>query len=110
MTRKSAIVTLCILGAVAATGACCCFTGILDDDQQNANKDGNPNHVVHHRGPRWFPWWHTTTFVGGPTAIGPHTGGGTSPGASSSPRGGFGATGHASGGGSSGGASSGAGS
>ncbi len=88
MPRKSAVVTLCILGAVSL-GACCCCAGMIDDD--------NRNHVhgVGHGGV-----WHSTThyiWYGGWSSTPTRPGGGSG---MASARGGFGATGaaHASGG------------
>ena len=95
MTRKSKIVTLSILGAIAAFGvfACCC-TGWFHNDpvdkdgQDNGAGAGRGGHVTDSHRYRWFP-----IFFGGGSAPGPgritHTGGGSS----STSRGGFGSTG-----------------
>jgi hypothetical protein len=96
MSRKSALVTLCILGALGV-GACCCCSGFLDPDNPNPNPGGHGGggHVWGRPG-GWFFWGGGSSYPVGPVAVGtPHPGGV----ASSSPRGGFGATGagHASG-------------
>jgi hypothetical protein len=91
MPRKSAIVTLCILGAVSL-GACCCCTAIIDEDNRAHAQDGG------HGGAHGGVWHSTTHYIwyGGwsSTSTRP-VGGGVA-----SSRGGFGATGaaHASGG------------
>ncbi|MSQ93520.1 MAG: hypothetical protein EXR98_03065 [Gemmataceae bacterium] len=101
MSRKSTLITLGILGAVAlgACGCCCLSQPEPHDEQaQNAEdkdkKDGGGRHGSSSRGVRWLP-----LFFGGGVAHGTgpaHTGGGTSSGTS---RGGFGATGSSHGGG-----------
>ncbi|HZZ82091.1 MAG TPA: hypothetical protein VFE62_26565 [Gemmataceae bacterium] len=100
MTRKSSIVTLCILGAIAAAGACCCCSGAIDHEQQIEEKDDKGVVHRHHVRRRWGPWfiWGGSTYVGGPhpgTTVSHPIGGGH--GTSSSPRGGFGSTAHGSG-------------
>jgi hypothetical protein len=97
MTRKSKIVTLSILGVVAAVGVlCCCFGPWFEDEHDEKDKDGQGGrggHVRRRYTPRWFP-----IFFGGSTY---HGGGGVAHGGSHSGtgRGGFGSTGGHSGGG-----------
>jgi hypothetical protein len=87
MPRKSAIVTLCILGAVSL-GACCCCTAMIDEDNR-----------AHGHGGGHVGGWHSTThyiwYGGWSSAPSRPVGSGVA-----STRGGFGATGaaHASGG------------
>lgn len=93
MPRKSAIITLCILGAVSL-GACCCCTAMIDEENRARANDGVP--VGGHGG-----GWHVTThyvWYGG-WYSGPARPVGRGVGVAST-RGGFGATGaaHASGG------------
>jgi hypothetical protein len=113
MARKSTIVTLGILGAVAASLGVCCCGGLLapEDDALAKDKDkkdgGHGAPHVAHRGPRLFPFFlprsgpnRTVTHLTGPSAlpVGGHpTGGHPTGGSSSIPRGGFGSTGHSGG-------------
>jgi hypothetical protein len=93
MSRKSTIVTLCILGALGTLGACCCCAGMADDGVPGG---GQPGGGV--RGGRTHFIW--TGYHGGGSP-GPVSGHG--PGASSTSRGGFGSTGASHGGGGGGG-------
>jgi hypothetical protein len=105
MSRKSTIITLCILGTLSAVGACCCCSGFFDP----VNPGGNPGGHAHGwRRPGFFFWGGGSSHPVGTAGVGTPHGGGVG---SSSPRGGFGATGggHASGGGHAGGGASGAG-
>jgi hypothetical protein len=86
MPRKSAIVTLCILGAVSLGACTCCIW--MNDEENRARAEGR----AHHGG-----GWHTTThyiWYGGWSSAPAR------PAGVASSRGGFGATGaaHASGG------------
>ncbi len=99
MTRKSTMITLAILGVVAAVGSCACCIHWDDAERQNAQGGGHGGGGhVHRRSPGFWP-----IFLGGGGSHwggggGSHVGAGTSSGTS---RGGFGSTsGH---GGSSGG-------
>ena len=115
MSRKSTIVTLGILGAVAAAGLCVCCSGSLTGDDPGAGggdglaadngaaDDGAGKGGGGGRGSgrsiRWFPIFLGWGGGGGGVSrpAGPaHTGGGTSSGTS---HGGFGATGSSHGGG-----------
>ena len=96
MQRKSALVTLGILGAVAALGsACCCCINWVDDQERqddrvadDKGKDGKGGgHAV---GPRYRPHYFVPIFWGGGTRYVPGPARTTS--APGSPRGGFGAT------------------
>jgi hypothetical protein len=99
MTRKSTIVTLSILGVVAALGTCaCCSSGWLDDGQGGpGGGGGHGGHV----GRRYFP-----IFFSGGGASHPAGPSGVGTGTSSTGRGGFGATGSSTGGAHGGGSSS----
>ena len=96
MQRKSALVTLGILGAVAALGsACCCCINWVDDQErqddrvadEKAKDGGGGGHAVRtrYRPPLFVPifWGGGTRYTSGPART-------TS--APGSPRGGFGAT------------------
>ena len=96
MQRKSALVTLGILGAVAALGsACCCCINWVDDPErqddrvadEKAKDGGGGGHAVRtrYRPPLFVPifWGGGTRYTSGPART-------TS--APGSPRGGFGAT------------------
>jgi hypothetical protein len=98
MTRKSKIVSLGILGAVAASLGVCCCGGMLQREEDiiaQDKKDGG--HAVRHthRSTRFFPLF--LPWGGGSRTLAP-TGHPTSRVPSSTPRGGFGATGHGAGG------------
>src|SRR5688572_19733714 len=98
MTRKSTMITLAILGVVAAVGSCACCLHWDDAERQNAQGGHGGGGHVHHRSRGFWP-----IFLGGGGSHwggggGSRVGAGTSSGTS---RGGFGSTsGH---GGSSGG-------
>ena len=96
MQRKSALVTLGILGAAAALGsACCCCINWVDDQErqddrvadEKAKDGGGGGHAVRtrYRPPLFVPifWGGGTRYTSGPART-------TS--APGSPRGGFGAT------------------
>ena len=97
MQRKSALVTLGILGAAAALGsACCCCINWVDDqerqddrvaDEKAKDGGGGGGHAVRtrYRPPLFVPifWGGGTRYTSGPART-------TS--APGSPRGGFGAT------------------
>jgi endoglucanase len=109
MSRKSTIVSLCILGTLGALGACCCCSGFFDPNNPNGHWGGGGGHGHVGRGPG-FIFWGGGSHPTGPGGVGPPHAGGPRRIGSSSPRGGFGATGsgsHASGG-SGGGAGAGA--
>ena len=96
MQRKSALVTLGILGAAAALGsACCCCINWVDELQRQDElaaddnaKDGKGG--GHAAGPRYRPHVFVPIFWGGGTRYTPGPSHTTS--APGSPRGGFGAT------------------
>jgi hypothetical protein len=96
MTRKSSIITLCIVGAVVGVSACCCCSGIFDDEEKKGDgQPGGGGHPVRHSTrTRFLP-----IFFGGGSSY--HGGGSPShgTGTSSSGRGGFGSTGAHGGGG-----------
>ena len=109
MARKSTLVTLGILGAVAALGsACCCCNNwaedprddpVADDQKADEQKGDNQQPGGHHHTGRRRPYGFIPIFFTGGSRYTPgpsHTT--TAPG---SPRGGFGATGsgHGDGGG-----------
>jgi hypothetical protein len=98
MSRKSTIITLGVLGAVAATGlGMCCCGGLMNEEKDEVvrDKDGQ-QHIVRHtpRSPRLH--FFAPLFGGGPAArtyapTGTGHPSGSHP--SSTPRGGFGGTG-----------------
>jgi len=93
MTRKSSIITLCIIGAIAAVGSCACCLSNWHDKER---KDGQGGHVRHHRTGRGFiPIFFGGGGFGGSHPSGGHVGTG---GSSSTSRGGFGSSSHGSGG------------
>jgi len=105
MERKSTLVTLGILGAVAALGAsCCCCINWVDDWQREdglaaddkAGDDKGAGHVAH---TRYRPHVFVPIFWGGGGRYGPGPGPGHTTTAPGSPRGGFGATASSHGGG-----------
>ena len=80
MTRKTTIITLCILGAVGAIGSCVCCSGIFDNPSHTGS-----GHVRHTSSRRFMP-----IFFGGGSS---HSSGTSHVGSSSSTsRGGFGAS------------------
>lgn len=116
MMRKSKIVSLTILGGIAALGFCCCCANWMDsepdpppdkegkEEQVAGENRGQGGHGHRSRGIRWIP-----IFFGGRPGPGPgpgvgHVGGPSAPshggsGSSSTSRGGFGSTAGHSGGG-----------
>ena len=98
MDRKSTLVTLGILGAVAALGAscCCCISWIDDlerrDDLARDDKAGDHKGGGHAVGPRYRPHVYVPIFWGGGTRYTPGPGPSHTTSAPGSPRGGFGAT------------------
>src|SRR5262245_12248102 len=103
MSRKSTIVTLGILGAVAASLGVCCCAGVFERREEGVERDKDVNGIRHtHRSPRYSPLfrpWGLGPWGGGISRPLAPTGSHPTGAPSSSPRGGFGATGHSSGGG-----------